>query len=148
MEIDQSHLCMLFWSGKQEATYEEMLRDILNRMLQLNVMLQVQAFSMVFEIAAHNAALTVFLNRSNGCFYNLTQSIWRKIQELGLAGRYNMDPPFKNFCGQLDSLAFLPLNDVQLGMNTIRNIALISNEPIDILRLLDYFDKNLLEWTG
>ena len=93
----------------------------LNRMLQLNVMPQVQAFCMDFEIAAHNAALTVFHNRSiDGCFSHLTQSTWRKIQELSLAGRYNMDPPF------------------QLGMNTIRNNALINNELIDVLRLLDY----------
>ena len=125
-----------------------MLCVILNRMLQLDVRLPMQAFSMDFEMAANNAALTVFHNRSiDGCFYHLTQSTWRKIQELGLAGRHNMDPPFKNFCGQLDSLAFLPLNDVQLGMNTIRNIVLINNEPIDVMRLLDYFDKNLREWT-
>ena len=59
-----------------------------------------------------------------------------------------MDPPFKNFSGQLDSLAFLSLNDVQLGMNTIRNIALISNETIDVLRLLDYFDKTYVNGLG
>ena len=76
---------------KHEATYEEIIRVILKRMMQLNVIPQVQTFSIDFEIATHNAALTVFHNRIiDGCFYHLTQITWRKIQELRLAVQYNL----------------------------------------------------------
>ena len=53
-----------------------------------------------FERAVINAVSTVFVPhvRSQGCFYHLTQSTWRKVQKL--------------FCGMLDGLAFLPVGDV------------------------------------
>ena len=54
---------------REEATYEEIHRVILNRILQLNVMLQVQAFSLDFEVAAHNANFIVFHLEVYGCFY-------------------------------------------------------------------------------
>src|SRR6218665_699646 len=47
-----------------------------------------------------------------GCFYHLTQSTWRKIQELGLSVAYRDNKTLKHFCGMLDGLAFLPLTDV------------------------------------
>jgi len=43
------------------------------------------------------------------CYYNLTQSTWRKIQELGLTTADKYDGNVKDFCGMLDALAFLPL---------------------------------------
>ena len=110
-------------------------------MFQINVIPTVTSFSMDFEIAAHNAALTVFPNRAiNGCFYHLCQSTYRKIQELGLAVRYNQDAVFKNFCGTLDALAFLRLVDVPFGMNIIRNTAIVNQEPAPVMASVDYFD--------
>ena len=139
----------LLLERKLEVTYQEMLRAIRNYMHQLNAIPLVRAFSMDFELAAHNAALTIFPNSDiNGCFYHLTQSTWRKIQELGLAIRYNTDPQFKNFCGQLDALAFLPQVDVPVGMNMIRNIAIVNNEPVEVMRLIDYFHTTYVAGNG
>ena len=57
---------------KLQATYGEVLRALNNYMFQINVIPMVTSFSMDFEIAAHNAALTVFPNRAiDGCFYHL-----------------------------------------------------------------------------
>jgi len=50
-----------------------------------------------------------------GCFHHLTQSTWRKVQELGLTTAYKDDDNVKHFCGMLDALAFLPLNDITEG---------------------------------
>ena len=84
---------------KLQATYEEVLRVPNNYMFQINFIPTVTWFSMDFEIAAHNVALTVFPNRAiDWCFYYLCQSTYRKIQELGLAVRYNQDTVFKNIC--------------------------------------------------
>ncbi|KAG1657419.1 hypothetical protein GQR58_023391 [Nymphon striatum] len=50
--------------------------------------------------------------RSRGCFYHLTQSTWKKIQDLGLANHYKDDNEFRIFVGMMDGLAFLPLAEV------------------------------------
>ena len=44
------------------------------------------------------------------------QSTWRKIQSLGLVQEYNANEEVKLFCGMLDGLSFLPLAQVEEGM--------------------------------
>ncbi|KAG1713953.1 hypothetical protein GQR58_002021 [Nymphon striatum] len=61
--------------------------------------------------------------RSRGCFYHLTQSTWRKIQDLGLANHYKDDNEFRIFVGMMDGLAFLPLAEVPDGMQLLRDTA-------------------------
>ena len=70
-----------------------------------------------------------------GCFYHLTQSTWRKIQNLGLANVYKDDAEFRLLCGTLDALALLPTDKVKEGMEYIRRVAPDSAAP-----LVDYFD--------
>ena len=72
-----------------------------------------------FELAIHQAIPPVFGSEvtCRGCFYHLTQSSWRKIQELGLTTIYKDDEDIKLFCGMVDSLAFLPLDDIPAGID-------------------------------
>ncbi|XP_064619545.1 uncharacterized protein LOC135482961 [Lineus longissimus] len=90
-----------------------------------------------FELAAFNALNNVIGDDTEikGCFYHLTQSTWRKIQELGLVNLYKEQDEFRHFCGMLEGLAFLPLEDVEDGMTHIRRIA-----PAVANDLIDYFD--------
>ena len=69
----------------------------------------------------------------HGCFYHLAQATWRKIQTLGLVQRYREE---KLFCGMIDGLAFLPVDDVAEGMTYLRE-----NTPEGLEPLLDYFDN-------
>ena len=55
-----------------------------------------------------------------GCFYHLTQATWRKIQELGLTAKYKTDEDFRIFCGKVDGLAFLPVDEVKEGMEHLK----------------------------
>jgi len=50
---------------------------------------------------------------TQGCFFHLTQSTWRKLQELGLAVAYKTDDAFRHFCGMLNGLAFLPVQKLE-----------------------------------
>ena len=68
-------------------------------------------------------------------FYHLTQSIWRKIQSLGLT-LYENDNDFRLFCGQIEALAFLPPDEVTDGITYLRNSA-----PEAASELLNYFDS-------
>ena len=69
------------------------------------------------------------------CFYHLTQSIWCKIQSLGLTNLYESNDDFCLFCGQIDALAFLPVDEVSEGMAFLRESA-----PDEAAPLLEYFD--------
>ena len=58
------------------------------------------------------------------------------MQELGKVNRYKTEDEFQHFCGILDGLAFLPVDDVVDGFEYIRTIA-----PYDTEDLLAYFDS-------
>ena len=91
-----------------------------------------------FEKAVHQAIINMFGNEVNihGCFYHLTQSTWRKIQNLGLSDSYKNDDNIRLFCGQLDALAFLPIDKVKEGMEYLKK-----NCPPGAEDLVEYFDN-------
>ncbi|KAF0757194.1 Uncharacterized protein FWK35_00009199 [Aphis craccivora] len=70
-----------------------------------------------------------------GCFYYLCQSTYRKLQELGLSERYKTDEAFRKFCTMVDSLTFLPLDDVKNGMKWLKK-----NIPTRAEDFIIYFD--------
>ena len=47
-----------------------------------------------------------------GCFFHLTQNIWRKVQEFGLQKKYQEDPIFALQIRMIPALAFAPQSDV------------------------------------
>jgi len=47
------------------------------------------------------------------CFYHLNQSMWRKVQELGLTIRYIQDKQFREAVKMIPALAFLPANIIK-----------------------------------
>jgi phosphoglycolate phosphatase-like HAD superfamily hydrolase len=62
------------------------------------------------------------------------------VQELGLTTAYKDDDNVKHFCGMLDALAFLPLNDITEGMNHIRQNIPTGNGLEALVDLVEYFD--------
>ena len=106
-----------FLQRKTQATYEELLDAIVNHCQQLNLEPDPAYVITDFEISVIQAIPAVLGDavESGGCFYHLTQATWRKIQELGLVIHYRDDEEFHHFCGILDGLAFLPLDDVVEG---------------------------------
>ena len=66
-----------------------------------------------FELAAINSfSLNFPGTQIKGCFFHLTQNLWRKIQELGLKARYQQDPSFALQVRMIPSLAFATPTDV------------------------------------
>jgi len=70
-----------------------------------------------FESAAMKAVQQVFGSHveTHGCFFHLTQATWRRIQSEGLSNLYKTNVDFRPFCGMLDGLAFLPVQEVKHG---------------------------------
>lgn len=124
-------------TNKRQQTYEELFRAVLAKADDLNFNLNLRRVVTDFEDAVLRAVASVFGRdiRSSGCFYHLTQSTWRRIQELGLTNVYRESEEFKLFVGMMDGLAFLPLDDIPAGMRVLRNLV-----PDGAEDLLDYFD--------
>ena len=78
-----------------------------------------------FEAAALAAVRQVFGDYVDmlGCFYNLMQATWCKIQALSLATLCRDDEQFRLFVGMLDGLAFLPVDDVSAGLAWLKTVA-------------------------
>ena len=126
-----------FLQRKTQDIYEELLQAIIDRCRTIGVEPDPTCIVIDFEISAKNA-LHAVLGADldvHCCFYHLTQSTWRKIQELGLVDHYREDDDFRHFCGMLDGLAFLPTDRVQEGMQYLRTIV-----PDEADQLLAYFD--------
>ena len=125
-------------SDKLESTYNELLTAVLNRCKILGFQPDPQVVISDFEKAALNSVSNTLGDhvRHQGCFYHLTQATWRKVQSLGLTTIYRADEDVRHFCGMLDGLAFLPVDDVPAGMQHVRE-----NMPTEELQpLLEYFD--------
>ena len=128
--------CPLVYALMQRQTqksYEELFNFILDRCSP-----QMSYINVDFEIAVHQAIRVVFGESVGirGCFYHLTQSTWRKIQSLGLTDLYKSDETFRLYCGQMDALAFLPVDKVNEGMSYLR-----ATMPPAAADLVDYFDS-------
>lgn len=90
-----------------------------------------------FEKGAINALKIAFPNtRIKGCYFHLTQSLWRKTATLGLSKNYKRNSDFAKAFGYLKCLAFLKPEDVVPGFEFIRTFAPAICKP-----LLDYFEK-------
>ncbi|XP_076069715.1 uncharacterized protein LOC143041592 [Oratosquilla oratoria] len=124
-----------FISGKSENIYEELFRAIVEQCATLGFNFDPTTFTTDFELTTVNAIRTVFGERvqCHGCFFHLTQSTWRKIQELGLVTLYKTDAEIRLFCSMLDTLAFLPCDKVSDGMAFLRIIV-----PEQLHWLVDY----------
>lgn len=69
-------------------------------------------------IKAMKAVLNQQIEISN-CFNHFTQSIFRKIQFLGLSTEYRIVENLSTFCGILNRLLFFSVSDVQMSWYSI-----------------------------
>ena len=72
-------------TGKSQEVYEEMLQAISRAAEELGFTLDPESVHLDFERPVINAVKNTFGSHVNkkGCFYHLTQSTWRKVQDLG-----------------------------------------------------------------
>ena len=130
-----------FLSSKTQATYEELITAVLERCSDLGFQPDPTTIITDFEQATINAVSSTLGSdvQSRGCFYHLTQSTWRKVQQLGLVTLYRSDDDVKLFCGMLDGLAFLPVADVPEGLKYLKE-----HTPEGLEPLIDYFDATYI----
>lgn len=103
---------------------------------------QVQPSSVTldFEKAAMNAVTNSFPGTSiHGCFYHLSQSVYRHVQAAGLQERYRTDENLALAVRMLPALAFIPIDHVVEAFEKLEDLA--SNE---IMPVIDYFEDTYI----
>ena len=133
-------------SGKQQSMYEELLQAVLTKCEEYDLYPDPTTVITDFEKAALQAVTSVLGDHvsTQGCFYHLTQSTWRKVQELGLTNLYRESGDVRSFVGMMDGLAFLPMDRVSDGMQFLREN--IPDQP-GLDDLLSYFDSTYVTGT-
>ncbi|KAL4084761.1 hypothetical protein QTP88_027672 [Uroleucon formosanum] len=84
----------------------------------------VKSFSIDFELAMIKAIEEAFEDSVSIhlCYYHLSQSVWRKVQNLGFSTKYTKDKEFRCSVRMINALAFLPLNIIKKGIIHVSNI--------------------------
>ena len=128
---------------KKIDSYNELFGTLVQKCEnQIGYILEPNIVIVEFELAAINALTIVQsgVTEIKGCFYHLTQSTWRKVQEFGPVNHYKDIKDFRHFCRTLDEISFL--DDVDAGMAYVRLIV-----PPEANDLVDYFDNTNREHT-
>ena len=129
-----------FLENKTQVVYREMWRLIEHECQLRNLQINVEHLVIDFEQAVISAFHFVFGNHVllHGCFFHLTQSTWRKVQSLGLTRTYiDNNEDFQTFVGMMDGLAFLPIDDIIIGTDFLRQNVHPHPRAVE---LLDYFE--------
>ena len=91
---------------KSEEFYSRLFEEIMDFANEHDIELAPQFIIQDFEQAAISAAKRCFPSSTSiGCHFHLGQSLWRKIQECGLASRYGNDLKFALQIRHLTALA-------------------------------------------
>ncbi|XP_071747499.1 uncharacterized protein [Lepeophtheirus salmonis] len=122
--------------NKTQATYTRLFQEI----SAINPCLSPQLVTTDFEMASMNALQSVFPDvQIKGCFYHLSQSIYRKIQENGLQDSYQNNPDFNINIRMLSAIAFVPVDQ------TIEVFEALSETMPDIGQpIIDYFEDTYI----
>ncbi|KAG7171033.1 putative Inosine-5'-monophosphate dehydrogenase 1b-like 10, partial [Homarus americanus] len=108
---------------KTHDNYEELFKAVLDKCRVYFLYQDPSTVILDFEQAIHQTITAVLGTEviCHGCFYHLTQASWRKIQEFGLVTIYKDSENVKLFCGLVESLALLPLEDIPAGIDYLKN---------------------------
>ena len=96
--------------NKQRSSYNHAYMLLKDAALDLGLTLDPVSLMCNFELAIIQASLLSFPNALHrDCYYHFMQSIWRKVQSLGLADVYkSSDPTLKQFVQKMAAIAFCP----------------------------------------
>lgn len=91
-----------------------------------------ESLTLDFEISAIQSIIQIFPSAQiYGCNFHFNQSLWRKVQNIGLASSYKDNADIRLHVRMCSALAHIPIGDIDEGW-----IIIMSNSPDnDKLRL-------------
>jgi hypothetical protein len=135
--------------SKEVALYRKMLSKIKERVLEVSGShLDPRILLTDFEISLMSAIEAEFPQATvKGCFFHFTQSIWRRVLELGLARPYKHDRKLSNFVRKLMAMAYIPTALVRQNFQLIhgcRSIRRLVQRYPAVRDLIRYFNRNYI----
>lgn len=129
-------------SDKKEDSYKLMFQVLKSLILNLNPI----NITMDFEKGAMNAAKLEFPNACiHGCFFHLSQCVWRHVQDTGLQKKYREDSDFALHVRMLPALAYVPSHKVVTAFEKLLETNYFIENEDTLMPLIDYFEGN---WIG
>ena len=120
------------FSNKRQSTYEEFFA-LINEFCQTTPI----TMTFDFELAAMNAAKVIYPETMmHGCFFHFSQSLYRKIQALGMQKRYATDTKFSQEMKMFAALAFVPPEDVPQVFDNLKLSMTLDDKVGDFVRYL------------
>jgi hypothetical protein len=118
--------------NKTQETYTALLQQL----TVLNTNLQPISIMIDFEMAVIKSVERVFPEcEVKGCFFHLSQNIYRKIQDSGLQQLYQVDSEFALKLRMLPALAFVPIEHMSYAFEKLLEIF-----PQEAMPIADYFE--------
>ena len=103
-------------SNKKQSMYQ----DLFSLVKEMCALPNPETITVDFEMAAINAFHETFSETLVcGCFYHFTQSLYRKIQQLGLQKPYAQDKRLSQQFKMFGALAYIPVPDVPAVFNQL-----------------------------
>ena len=101
---------MAFLPDKREVTYCRMFQLIKTAAVNANLVFAPQTVHIDFEMAVVNAVRVELNITATGCLFHFCQSVYRKIQSVGLQQHYNTDNPIgvRKWLRRLMAMPLLP----------------------------------------
>jgi hypothetical protein len=127
-----------FKNTKSQKIYTSLFEELSEIANCLNYDLQPHFILTDFEKAAMNAITKLFPGAQNkACNFHLAQSVYRKIQSVGLSRTYGTDENFSLFMGHLPALAFFSASKIPQAFDELKNIM-----PATADSIIEWFEKN------
>lgn len=129
-------------SSKEQIQYIAVLNAIVDAAENFNIEnCQPDVLMTDFEKAIINSCDVFPDSTVSCCFFHLGQSLYRKIQEVGLQTAYN-DPTDRNLkihAHMLLALAYVPIADVKIALRLLKPVV-----PQALNEVIDYFAVNYI----
>ncbi len=140
--------CLL--NGKQVGQYRQLLRHVKQKVRrETGHALRPRKVVCDFE-ASLIAAIETELPRSSvrGCYFHFCQSLFRKIQELGLAGPFRRHKRLRKCVKKLMALGYLPLAIVRqtfANFSTSRSTTAVCQRFPQLQPFMAYMNRNYVD---
>ena len=115
-------LCMALLATKDVGAYRQLFQHLKRRVrATTHHRLSPEQVVCDFEIALKIAVETELPNtRVSGCYFHFCQSLWRKIQELGLSQMYRRRRKVRKLLRKMMAIGHLPTNIVRQNVNLLQ----------------------------
>lgn len=98
---------------KTEETYINVFETIKSSLAARSVEINPQTIQIDFECVAFNAIkMCIPEAQITGCFFQFGQTIWGRVQSLGIVGLYNTNINFSIYAETITAIASVPLTEI------------------------------------